>query len=76
MSGTLGGQGNPLFVKMGDESWAKDSTLNKIFNALPKKWQEASKATVDATNQNTKATEEGNKNQKDFKDKVTNSQDN
>jgi hypothetical protein len=70
MSGTLGGQGNPLFVKMGDESWAKDSTLNKIFNALPKKWQEASKATVDATNQNTKATEEGNKNQKDFKDKV------
>jgi hypothetical protein len=70
MSGTLGGQGNPLFVKMGDESWAKDSTLNKIFNALPKKWRENSEAATLATNKNTDATAEANKSQKVFSDKV------
>jgi len=69
MSGTLGGQDKPLYVKMGDDSWAKDSTLNKIFNALPKRWREATEEQTQATKVQTKATEEGNKGQKTLSEK-------
>lgn len=58
MSGTLGGQGNPLYVKMGDSDWAKDSTLSRIFNSLPEKWRKGQTDTVEATNKNTAAQQE------------------
>ena len=45
MSGSLGSQTNPLFVRMGDDSWAKDSTLQKILQSLPDKWKKAADVT-------------------------------